>query len=152
MNQTVLDAIMAIMGTAFDPHWREAWTRAQVANSLVMPHTHALLVDAGGQDPLDPAGAVGFLLSRAAPGEEELLLIAVVPEDRGRGLGECLLERFMAAARARGAERVFLEMRSNNSAEALYRRTGFEPIGQRRAYYRTLEGEPIDAITFGRAL
>ena len=25
-----LDHIMSVMDAAFDPHWREAWTRAQV--------------------------------------------------------------------------------------------------------------------------
>ena len=41
-----LDQVMAVMETAFDPHWREAWTRQQVANSLALPHTYAILVDA----------------------------------------------------------------------------------------------------------
>ncbi|HBC14181.1 MAG TPA: ribosomal-protein-alanine acetyltransferase, partial [Erythrobacter sp.] len=51
-----LDQLMAVMEAAFDPHWREAWTRQQVANSLAMPHTYAILADASvklanGSDP-----------------------------------------------------------------------------------------------------
>ena len=37
-------------------------------------------------------------------------------------------------------------------AEQLYRAVGFEPIGRRPAYYRTLDGKALDAITFGRKL
>jgi ribosomal-protein-alanine N-acetyltransferase len=77
-----------------------------------------------------------------------LLLIAVIPEARGQGLGACLIELLFANAAERGASRVFLEMRSNNPAEALYRRAGFEPIGQRKDYYRLATGDRLDAITF----
>jgi ribosomal-protein-alanine N-acetyltransferase len=43
-------------------------------------------------------------------------------------------------------------MRANNPAESLYRACGFEPIGRRPAYYRTLDGAKLDAITFARKL
>lgn len=147
-----LDQLMGVMEAAFDPHWREAWTRDQVANSLVLPHTHAILVDINGKPARPNCEAAGFVLARRAPGEEELLLIAVKPESRGNGLGRILLETFAKQARASGAERIFLEMRANNPAEKLYIDFGFAPIGRRRDYYRTLDGDPIDAITFGRHL
>ena len=148
--EETLDAIMAVMESSFDPHWREAWTRSQVSNSLVLSHTHAILVDRTGEPPADPAEAAGFVLSRRAPGEEELLLIGVRPEWRRSGLGTALLERFVASAKEAGAEKVFLEMRAGNPAEALYRRAGFAPIGERRDYYTTLSGEKLDAITFAK--
>ena len=67
------------------------------------------------------------------------------------GVGKtALLERFAAAAKARGRRRLFLEMRDGNPAETLYRRHGFEPVGRRRAYYRKAAGDPLDAITFAR--
>lgn len=147
-----LDRIMAVMDAAFDPHWGEAWTRNQVADSLAMPNMHYSLIAADGVPPSDGGAAAGFTLGRAAPGEEELLLIAVEPAHRGRGLGVRLLERFAADARARGAERVFLEMRSNNPAQSLYRTLGFEPIGKRREYYRQPDGNRVDAITFAKSL
>lgn len=147
-----LDRIMAIMESAFDPQWGEAWTRAQVSDSLAFPHTHCTLIAADGSFPSEGQPAVGFTLVRAAPGEEELLLVAVRPEHRGRGLGARLLERFAADARARGAERVFLEMRSNNPAERLYRSLGFEPIGTRPQYYLQPNGNRMDATTFGKSL
>ena len=149
---SALDQLMAVMEVAFDPHWREAWTRSQVANSLALPHTYALLVDADGRETDGDTEAAGFILARRVPGEEELLLIGVRPDQRGRGIGERLIETFAARARAAGAEQIFLEMRANNPAESLYRRCGFETIGRRRDYYRTLDGTHLDAITFARKL
>lgn len=139
-----LDRIMAIMETAFDPQWGEAWTRAQVAGSLSLPTTYYYFVRANEEE--EP---VGFALVRAAPGEEELLLIAVQPQFRGAGMAKRLLEQFTEAARERGAERIFLEMRENNPAEKLYRTFGFETIGRRPKYYSKPDGSRIDAITFG---
>ena len=147
-----LDHLMAVMEAAFDPHWREAWTRGQVENSLAMPHTYALIADPEGNIPSGDNRAAGFILARRAPGEEELLLIAVAPEFRSNGIGRLLIERFAPNARAAGAERVFLEMRANNPAERLYRSCGFEPIGRRPNYYRTADGTPLDAITFAKDL
>ena len=137
-----LDRIMAVMEAAFDPAFGEAWTRRQVGDALVLPNTHYLLADGEG------AEAAGFVLSRGAADEEELLLIAVEPRQRGKGIGTALLERFIAAARGRGAERLFLEMREGNPAESLYRRCGFTTVGRRRAYYRRGSSRPLDAITF----
>lgn len=147
-----LDRIMEVMEAAFDPAWAEAWSRRQVGDSLAMPNTFHQLADETGRPPPDGGDAAGFTLTRYAPGEEELLLIAVRPELRGRGIGRVLLERAFAAARDRGAERMFLEMRDNNPALALYTAMGFEPIGRRKAYYRLPSGHFLDAITFARRL
>ncbi len=148
-----IDEIMDVMEAAFDPTWGEAWNRRQVSDALIMPHTFAMLIDPGGSCSSDESnGAAGFVLSRAAPGEEELLLIAVKPEFRGHGLGRKLLEKLAQDARSRGSERLFLEMRCNNPAERLYRDFGFEPIGKRPSYYMMADGNRLDAITFGLSL
>ena len=147
-----LDAIMEIMVQAFDPRWGEAWTKAQVLGSLQFPRTHVLIVDPEGQRWQSGQTAAGFLLSRDAPGEEELLLVAVKPQYRHRGLGGVLIRGFIAQSRARGAEKVFLEMRENNGAERLYRAHGFEPIGKRTKYYSCSDGTRLDAITFGQSI
>lgn len=143
-----LDRIMAVMEAAFDPAFGEAWTRRQVSDALVLPNTHYLLAGRDGAPPLEGEPATGFALSRGALDEEELLLIAVDPAHRGRGIGYALLERFIASARSRGATRLFLEMREGNTAERLYRRHGFSSVGRRRDYYRRGSGGPLDAITF----
>jgi [ribosomal protein S18]-alanine N-acetyltransferase len=152
----LIDRVMAVMESAFEPAYGEAWNRRQVADALAMPATHALVVDAGGA--LIPEGSgpaavpCGFVLTRHVLDEEELLLIAVVPGVRRRGVGAALIEHLFTAARARGIERIFLEMRRGNPAIHLYRKFGFEPIGERRNYYRMANGERIDAITFARTV
>jgi ribosomal-protein-alanine N-acetyltransferase len=145
-----VDRIMALMDAAFDPAFGEAWNRTQVTDALVMPNTHYVLAGIDGRSPREGEAAAGFALSRGAADEEELLLIAVHPEYRGRGIGGRLLERFIAEAQARGATRLFLEMREGNRAESLYRRHGFESVGRRRHYYRRGSAGPLDAITFVR--
>ena len=143
-----LDRIMAVMDAAFDPAYGEAWTRRQVSEALALRGTFCLLAGSQGEEPAAGEAAVGFALSRLVLDEEELLLLAVRPEWRGRGVGRRLLARFVAAARGRGAQRLFLEMREGNAAEALYRELGFVDIGRRRDYYRRGADGPHDAITF----
>ena len=90
----------------------------------------------------------GFALLRTTLDEEELLLFAILPAWRRRGLGAQLLGAVIADARQRGIRRILLEMRRGNPAETLYRRCGFQDIGHRPQYYRTTDGQRIDAVTF----
>lgn len=143
-----LDRIMAVMEAAFDPAYGEAWNRRQLQDALATPNTHCLLAGPGGRPWVEGKPAAGFLLSRAAPGDEEILLLAVRPEQRRRGVASRLVTAFKQAAELRGAERLFLEMRVNNPAEAFYRAHDFVPVGRRRNYYRQSDGSYLDAITF----
>jgi ribosomal-protein-alanine N-acetyltransferase len=143
-----LDRLMAVMAAAFDPVFGEAWTRRQVEDALVVGNCHYELIDAAGREPAYGVPAAGFFLSRTGFEEEELLLFAVDPVWRRRGLGLTLLDQLARSAAKRGARRLLLEMRRGNPAEALYLRFGFRPIGERSNYYRGRDGETIDAITF----
>ena len=143
-----LDRLMAVMAEAFDPAYGEAWTRRQVEDALVIGNCHYQLIADDGTEPRDDVPAAGFSLSRYGFEEEELLLFAITPACRRRGLGLALLDRFAQAAQARGAHRLLLEMRRGNPAEFLYRRFGFQPIGERPNYYRGPDGQTLDAITF----
>jgi ribosomal-protein-alanine N-acetyltransferase len=143
-----LDRLMAVMREAFDPIYGEAWTRRQVEDALLIGNCFYGLVGADGDPPAAGEPAAGFWMSRGGFGEEELLLFAVVPAWRRRGLGLRMLDQLAVAAAGRGAERILLEMRKGNPAEALYRSYGFVPIGERPNYYRTPGGDRIDALTF----
>jgi len=143
-----IDRVMAVMAAAFDPAFNEAWNRRQVEDAMLMGNCHLLLIDAEGGDPGEGIAAAGFAFSRTTYDEEELLLFAVSPQYRKRGLGAAMLERLADAARARGARRLFLEMRRGNPAESLYRTFGFAPIGVRPNYYRFSSGDRVDALTF----
>ncbi|EIZ78638.1 acetyltransferase [Novosphingobium sp. Rr 2-17] len=147
MNDDV-DHIMAVMSAAFDPAFGEAWNRRQVEDALTIGNCHYDVVGVDGLAPDEGNPAAGFRMSRMGFEEEELLLIAVVPNLRGRGLGLAMLETLRSDAEKRGARRLLLEMRKGNPAESLYRSFGFYSIGERREYYRTPVGDRIDAVTF----
>lgn len=75
----------------------------------------------------------GFLVARqVAPGEREILNLAVEPMNRHHGVARALVAYELA--RATGAW--YLEVRaSNHSAIQLYESAGFKPAGRRTAYY-----------------
>jgi len=148
----LLDHIMGVMDEAFPPEFGEAWTRRQVSDSLAMPNIRALVIGSSGKAPAPVEDAAGFVLSRRAADEEELLLVAVRPRHRRRSLGSRLMEEFLASARQHGVVQVFLEMREGNPAENFYLAHGFSPIGRRKLYYLGKDGVRRDAITYGRKL
>lgn len=143
-----LDRIMAVMEEAFDPAFGEAWTRRQVDDALAFGNCRYRLIGADGMAPAPGQPAAGFALSRLTFGEEELLLLAIAPPFRRKGLGQRLLDLFAKDAAARGARRLVLEMRQGNPAGKLYGGFGFVPVGKRPDYYRAADGSRIDAITF----
>lgn len=136
-----VDRIMLVMSEAFDPQYREAWSRRQVEDAMRISNCNVLLH-------CDDEDCIGFALSRQGFDEEELLLFAIRPAYRRRGHGARLLRAYLATAKDRGANRVFLEMRDGNTAQCLYESSGFEVVGRRPDYYRTITGTRIDAITY----
>ena len=75
----------------------------------------------------------GFVVTRqTAPGESEVLNLAVAPDCRRSGVGRALLDAALEAAP--GAW--FLEVRESNvGAIRLYENAGFRVCGKRPAYY-----------------
>ncbi|MBN8501673.1 MAG: GNAT family N-acetyltransferase [Sphingomonadales bacterium] len=147
-----IDRLMAVMHAAFDPAFAEAWTRRQVEDALLIGNCSYALIGATGTWPGTGEPAAGFFPSRYGFEEEELLLLAIAPEFRGRGLATQLLTDLQSKAESRGARRLLLEMRRGNPAERLYRASGFVPIGERLNYYRAPSGQRLDAITFSKTL
>jgi ribosomal-protein-alanine N-acetyltransferase len=81
---------------------------------------------------------VGFIISRLAAGEAEILSLAIAPNWRGRGFGGALLDVHLRRLAGLGIRTVFLEVGEDNAAACrLYRRVGFYEIGRRKGYYRT---------------
>jgi [ribosomal protein S18]-alanine N-acetyltransferase len=140
-----LEALMSIMRVGFDPHYGEAWSTAQLAGTLTLDGSFARqAVDAGDN-------IQGFTLSRVVAGEAELLLVAVDPHLRQRGIGRLLVEQVADDVRRYGASAMFLEVRENNvAARELYRSLGFVDVGRRANYYTGISGERFAAITMRR--
>jgi len=135
-----ITAVMEVMDTAFPPCFGEAWTAQQCLGILGLPGVWLTVARLDGR----PAG---FALGRAIVDEAELLLIAVDPAFRRRGIGQALLDNAMTNARAHGAERLHLEVRQGNEALALYHKAGFEQVGRRPHYYRGSDGNLSDALS-----
>ena len=76
---------------------------------------------------------LAFLVTRhTAPGEREILNVAVEPAQRRRGLARRLLERELAGSSGEW----FLEVRASNvMARKLYESLGFHETGRRENYY-----------------
>jgi len=145
-----IDRIMSVMSAAFDPAFGEAWNRRQVEDAMLVGNCHYFLANERGEPAQRGEKAVGFSLSRTGVDEEELLLFAVTPQYRRRGIGQCIMKNLTEAAKFRGVRKLFLEMRRGNPAETLYRINGFYPIGIRPNYYQHSDGQRMDAITFER--
>ncbi len=93
----------------------------------------------------------GFILTRLAADEAEILTLAVHPDARGKGVGSALLSQAIGAAGAKGAAQIFLEVAADNQAAiALYAGSNFAQDGIRPRYYRRPGAEPVDAILMSR--
>lgn len=141
-----LDAVMDVMASAFDPCFGEGWTRSQCAG--ILPLSGVVLVLA--RDERDHVH--GFSLLRTVADEAELLLLAVSPAVRRRGVGAALLDHFIDLGRRKGVRRLHLEVRDGNPAVTMYQAFGFQTEGRRRNYYSGMDGSQHDALTMAREL
>lgn len=84
----------------------------------------------------DPQGIVGYAGYWLLADEVHISIIAVDPAWRGRKLGELLLLDLLFSAYTHPAILATLEVRrSNEVAQALYRKYGFVEVGLRPRYY-----------------
>lgn len=132
---------MHVIQRAFDPAFGEGWNLAQLAGVMTMPGTWLAIAH------LD-AAALGFSLVRSVLDECELLLLAVDPLWRSRGIGGRLLNHSISVARRKGIISMNLEVRASNSAVSLYEKSGFEFVHRRPGYYRGNDGQLYDAMSF----
>ena len=124
------------------------WSADDVAALIASPSTLAAAA-------LDPVNGRlrGFILSRLAADEAEILTIAVEAAMRGKGVGRALLAENLRQASNAGARAMFLEVDKDNAAAlALYKRLGFVKVGERAGYYRRNDGTRVAAEIMRRAL
>jgi [ribosomal protein S18]-alanine N-acetyltransferase len=109
----------------------DPWSENSFREALESPWTFGLVAHNAG-------GIGGYLIGREVAGTGEVLNLAVAPDCRRRGVARALLRAGLVRLRKRRVQEVFLEVReSNQSAQALYLSSGFRPVGQRTAYYRS---------------
>jgi ribosomal-protein-alanine N-acetyltransferase len=118
-------AIAAVHGVSFQRGWGEDEIHRLLIESNVVAHRA-----------VHGRKLIGFIVSRRAAGEAEILSVAVAPAWRGRKLSRSLLDLHMRRLAGLGTHAVFLDVDKNNApARALYRRAGFHEVGQRQGYY-----------------
>lgn len=100
------------------------WSSAQIEADLNKPDTDCYVQRADGE-------IVGFLTTQNLVGELEITNIAVKTSYQGRGLADRLMANLVELEKP-----VFLEVRtSNQAAQRLYAKHGFEAVGLRKNYY-----------------
>jgi [ribosomal protein S18]-alanine N-acetyltransferase len=124
-------ALSALHARAFRHGWSEGEFERLLADRNVICHVARS----------DRGALVGFVISRVVEDEAEILMVAVAPGERGRGLARRLLNRHLGRLAARAAHRVFLEVdEGNDAALRLYSRAGFQQVGRRPGYYVQADG------------
>jgi ribosomal-protein-alanine N-acetyltransferase len=121
-----IDYICAIEKEAFTTPWSPGAFYNELSNNHF---AHYMVMEAG----LTIAGYAGMWLIMD---EAHITNIAVRKEFRGQKLGERLVGELMKTAAFMGAARITLEVRATNQiAQNLYRKMGFEQAGVRKGYY-----------------
>ena len=95
----------------------------------------------------------GFVLTRSAADEAEIIAIGTRPFAQRRGVGRQMLDHQLAELRRHGIHHVFLEVAdSNAAARGLYGALGFKEAGRRKGYYKRASGVAEDAFIMRREL
>lgn len=141
---TVRDAaaIAALHGASF----RRGWSDVEIEQLLTGRNTITHRATVG-------RSLRGFILSRLAAGEAEILSVAVATSQRGRGLARSLLTLHLRRLAGLGIKAVFLEVDEDNEpARRLYGRAGFREVGRRPGYYQKNNGQTATALVLRRDL
>lgn len=128
--ETLGPSSAALLSTVHARCFDQPWSEAEFA-ALLHLKSSLLLASRNGN------ALLGFILSRQALDEAEVLTLCVAPETRGRRIGQKLLERSHAELLRQGVTRQFLEVSTDNqAAQRLYSRAGYSEIARRTGYYR----------------
>ena len=123
----------------------EGWSADAFTDLLRTPGAEAIIA-------LERGEPLGFLLTRSAADEAEIIAIGTRPCVQRRGVARQLLTQHIAAFADKGLRQLFLEVAaSNTAARGLYSSLGFTEAGRRKGYYQRREGKE-DAIVMRREL
>lgn len=107
----------------------QPWSPGVFLDELQQERRAYFVADEGGR-------IIGYAGLLVVADEAHVTTVAVEPGHRGRGVGGRLMLALAEAALELGARHLTLEVRaSNRTAQELYRRFGFAPVGVRKNYY-----------------
>jgi ribosomal-protein-alanine N-acetyltransferase len=134
--------IAALHAVSFRRGWSEDEVETLLIDRAVLAHRARL----GRQ-------FAGFILSRRAADEAEILSVAIDPRRRGRGIAGRMLDLHLRRLAGLAIRTVFLEVdEANESARRLYARAGFTEVGRRAGYYPKPDGRTSAAMVLRRDL
>ncbi|MEQ8659180.1 MAG: GNAT family N-acetyltransferase [Gammaproteobacteria bacterium] len=122
--------------------WR--WTTGRVLRCIRDAETNVLVARAG-------ARLAGFAIMSYREDSAHLLLCAVAPDHRRRGIGRALWAWLYVTAEVAGLRRVHLEVRAGSgAARAFYRQLGFVEDDTVPGYYGGVEAAVRMHLELGR--
>jgi ribosomal-protein-alanine N-acetyltransferase len=133
-------AVVRIEKTSFSKPWPyDAFARYLDAPGFLVA-TDRTAGESGGDAVIDTGEVIGFVVADFVPnhgrGLGHVKDLAVHPDRRGEGVGETLLTAALRRLAGQSAETVKLEVReSNDRAQQLYEKFGFEPLRRVPRYY-----------------
>ena len=135
-------AIARLHAASFQRGWSDVEIERMLLDRSVLTHRATIA-----------RNVAGFIMSRLAADEAEILSIAVAAPMRGRNIARALLRLHLGRLAALGAKAVFLEVDEGNvSALRLYNRAGFIEVGRREGYYPHAAGKTATALVLRRDL
>jgi len=127
MSRTDIPAVAELESEIYD----QPWSPRVFFDELAMENRRYLVAKDGSDFVL---GYCGLLIVEE---DAHVTTIAVAPTSRGHQLGTRLMLEMVDAALDAGTRHLTLEVRvSNDPAQKLYERFGFEPVGRRKNYYK----------------
>lgn len=131
LRQATSNDLTALLQLEHQCFTEDRLSRRSFRRFLDMPRDRLVVADAGGE-------LLGYclVLMSAATRMARIYSIAVLPSERGHGLGEKLLKAAEHEAADAGRILMRLEVREDNiGAIALYKRLGYRQFGTYRDYY-----------------
>ena len=125
-----LDKILSIDRKAF----KRPWHRKSFLEELVCENAYSYAVRS---QPVDQRSEIiAYVFLRVLLTEMHILRIAVAAEFQAMGVATGLLQQCFSLAKRKKVDSVYIEVRpTNETAIALYRKSGFQLLGRRPAYY-----------------
>ncbi|MBL4953458.1 ribosomal protein S18-alanine N-acetyltransferase [Neobacillus sp. OS1-32] len=126
MREDDIDQVLEVEHASFTLPWsREAFYNElhnnQFAVYIVIEHDKRV---------------VGYCGAWMIVDEAHVTNVAILPEYRGKKLGDAMMRYLMELARLKGVRTMTLEVRvTNHIAQSLYRKMGFQNGGIRKNYY-----------------
>jgi ribosomal-protein-alanine N-acetyltransferase len=127
MSRSDIPAVAELESEIYD----QPWPPRVFFDELAMENRRYLVAT-------DGAGLVlGYCGLLIVEEDAHVTTIAVAPRARGHQLGSRLMLEMVDAALDADTRHLTLEVRvSNDAAQKLYERFGFEPVGRRKNYYK----------------